>query len=157
MHGTELGGFSVRPDEYAADPMSPAAPFPLSPAQTGVWYAQLLDPQVPITVAQYVDLRGDLDVDLLQEVSAEAALDYGSGFVRLCEIDGVPHQVVDPTLSRELTVLDLREHADPVAAAHEWIRAAAAPPQDQQRDRQTPGATYPTPVPAGAVAPLVPQ
>ncbi|MBF6188705.1 non-ribosomal peptide synthetase [Nocardia farcinica] len=140
VHGTELGGFSVRPDEYAADPMSPAAPFPLSPAQTGVWYAQLLDPQVPITVAQYVDLRGDLDVDLLQEVSAEAALDYGSGFVRLCEIDGVPHQVVDPTLSRELTVLDLREHADPVAAAHEWMRADAAAPLDLLRDRLTRGA-----------------
>ncbi|WP_425302426.1 amino acid adenylation domain-containing protein, partial [Nocardia farcinica] len=140
VHGTELGGFSVRPDEYAADPMSPAAPFPLSPAQTGVWYAQLLDPQVPITVAQYVDLRGDLDIDLLQEVSAEAALDYGSGFVRLCEIDGVPHQVVDPTLSRELTVLDLREHADPVAAAHEWMRADAAAPLDLLRDRLTRGA-----------------
>ena len=31
--------------------------FPLSPAQLGIWYAQHVDPLVPINIAQYVDLR----------------------------------------------------------------------------------------------------
>ncbi|WP_245546014.1 non-ribosomal peptide synthase/polyketide synthase [Nocardia higoensis] len=139
MHGTELDGFGARPGENAPDRRD-AQHFPLSPAQLGVWYAQLLDPQTPINIAQYVDLRGDLDVELLQEVSPQAALDYGSGFVRLCEIDGVPHQCVDPELSREMTIIDMREHADPVAAATEWMRADAAAPVDLLRDRLTRGA-----------------
>jgi len=139
MHGTELDGFGARPDDNASD-RQVAQHFPLSPAQLGVWYAQLLDPGTPINIAQYVDLRGDLDVELLQEVSPQAALDYGSGFVRLREVDGVPHQCVDPDLSRELTVLDFRTHTDPVAAATEWMRADAAAPVDLLRDRLTRGA-----------------
>ncbi|MBF6355625.1 non-ribosomal peptide synthase/polyketide synthase [Nocardia higoensis] len=139
MHGTELDGFGARPGENALDRRD-AQHFPLSPAQLGVWYAQLLDPQTPINIAQYVDLRGDLDVGLLQEVTPRAALDYGSGFVRLGEIDGVPHQRVDPELSSDLTVLDFRTHADPVAAATEWMRADAAAPVDLLRDRLTRGA-----------------
>ena len=43
--------------------------FPLSPAQLGMWFAQHLDPEVPISIAQYVDLRGELDVELLREAS----------------------------------------------------------------------------------------
>ncbi|WP_084495016.1 non-ribosomal peptide synthetase [Nocardia shimofusensis] len=139
MHGTELDGFGARPGENASDRRD-AQHFPLSPAQLGVWYAQLLDPQTPINIAQYVDLRGDLDIELLQEVTPQAALVYGSGFVRLREIDGVPHQCVDPDLSSDLTVLDFRTHADPVAAASEWMRADAAAPVDLLRDRLTRGA-----------------
>lgn len=43
MHDTELGGFGARPEESA--PAVPQ-PFPLAPAQSGVWLTQLLDPDV---------------------------------------------------------------------------------------------------------------
>ncbi|WP_156090847.1 hypothetical protein, partial [Nocardia cyriacigeorgica] len=80
MHGTELGGPSARKQESLHTEARSSAParFPLAPAQLGVWYAQLLDPQVPINVAQYVDVRGAVDAELLQEVSVEAAREYES-------------------------------------------------------------------------------
>ncbi|WP_227997140.1 non-ribosomal peptide synthase/polyketide synthase [Nocardia australiensis] len=137
MHGVELGEFGARPDETAhieAVP-SPPVPFPLAPAQLGVWYAQLIDPDVPINIAQYVDVRGELDVAVLQEVSIEAAHECQSILVRLGESGGVPHQCVDPELSLDIKVIDLREHANPVAAAHEWMRADMSAPIDMIADR----------------------
>ncbi|MFD4428339.1 non-ribosomal peptide synthase/polyketide synthase [Nocardia sp. NPDC058497] len=138
MHGTELGGFSARPQEAEAA----SAPFPLTPAQLGVWYAQLLDPDVPITIAQYVDVTGELDAAVLQQVTAEAAHAYGSPLVRIGESDGVPYQVVDHTIpvETELPLIDLRHHDDPVVAAHEWMRAEFGAPIDLLTDRLVAGA-----------------
>ncbi|MEV0687215.1 non-ribosomal peptide synthase/polyketide synthase [Nocardia sp. NPDC050378] len=138
MHGTELGGFSARPQEAEGA----SAPFPLTPAQLGVWYAQLLDPDVPITIAQYVDITGELDPDVLQAVTAEAAHTYGSPLVRIGERDGVPYQVVDHSLpiENELPLIDLRHHDDPVAAAQEWMRAEFGAPLDLLTDRLVAGA-----------------
>ncbi|MFD4355049.1 non-ribosomal peptide synthase/polyketide synthase [Nocardia sp. NPDC058518] len=138
MHGTELGGFSARPQEAQVVGL----PFPLTPAQLGVWYAQLLDPDVPITIAQYVDIDGELDAAVLQQVTAEAAHAYGSPLVRIGEFDGVPHQYVDHTIAveQELPLIDLRHHDDPVAAAHEWMRAEFGAPIDLLTDRLVAGA-----------------
>ncbi len=110
-------------------------PFPLSPAQLGMWYAQHLDPEVPINIAQYVDVRGDLEPDALRRAQSEAALEFGSGFLRIIE-DGVePRQVVDPNLSEPLDYLDFRGAADPEAAALAWMRADYSRPVDLVRDR----------------------
>ncbi|NKX87985.1 non-ribosomal peptide synthase/polyketide synthase [Nocardia coubleae] len=133
-----MGGFSARPQEAEGA----SAPFPLTPAQLGVWYAQLLDPDVPITIAQYVDITGELDPDVLQAVTAEAAHTYGSPLVRIGERDGVPYQVVDHSLpiENELPLIDLRHHDDPVAAAEEWMRAEFGAPLDLLTDRLVAGA-----------------
>ncbi|MGS2806906.1 non-ribosomal peptide synthase/polyketide synthase [Nocardia sp. MW-W600-9] len=141
MHGTELGGFSARPQE-AEVAATASVPFPLTPAQLGVWYAQLLDPDVPITIAQYVDITGELDAAVLQQVTAEAAHTYGSPLVRIGESDGVPYQVVDHSIpiETELPLIDLRHHDDPVAAAHEWMRAEFGAPLDLLTDRLVAGA-----------------
>ncbi|MFI8972217.1 non-ribosomal peptide synthase/polyketide synthase [Nocardia asteroides] len=141
MHGTELGGFSARPEDAEVGAAA-TAPFPLTPAQLGVWYAQLLDPEVPITIAQYVDITGELDAAVLQQVTAEAAHAYGSPLVRIGESDGVPYQVVDHSIpvEAELPVIDLRHHDDPVAAAQEWMRAEFGAPLDLLTDRLVAGA-----------------
>ncbi|MEE2061408.1 amino acid adenylation domain-containing protein [Rhodococcus artemisiae] len=96
-------------------------PFPLSPAQRGLWFAQQLAPRVPICIAQYVDIRGVLDVDLFRRVSLVAAHEFQSVFLRLVDIDGEPHQVVAPPPDAELDVHDFRAAPDPEAAAHEWM------------------------------------
>ncbi|WP_261774663.1 condensation domain-containing protein, partial [Nocardia neocaledoniensis] len=141
MHGTELGGFSARPQDAEVAGATPV-PFPLTPAQLGVWYAQLLDPEVPITIAQYVDISGELDVAVLQQVTAEAAHAYGSPLVRIGETDGVPFQVVDHSIpvETEVPLIDLRHHDDPIAAAHEWMRAEFGAPLDLLTDRLVAGA-----------------
>ncbi|MFI6367290.1 amino acid adenylation domain-containing protein [Nocardia sp. NPDC050630] len=144
MHGTELGG--ARPDgaaRLASDCLPEASdnqPFPLAPAQLGVWYAQLLEPDVPINVAQYVDVPGVLDPAILQEVTVIAAREYESVLLRLGESDGVPYQCVDPANSVDIQMVDLRDYPDPVATAHDWMRADASAPVDLLTDRLLAGA-----------------
>ncbi|MCX4097869.1 non-ribosomal peptide synthase/polyketide synthase [Nocardia sp. alder85J] len=115
-------------------------PFPLAPAQLGVWYAQLLDPDVPINIAQYVDVDGDFDPAVLHEISIDAAREYESTVVRLVEIGGRPYQVLDPALPVDIPLIDLRSHRDPAAAAHEWMRADYTAPVNLLSDRLFAGA-----------------
>lgn len=68
----------------------PPGAFPLSPAQLGMWFAQHVDPTVPANIAQYVELEGDLDLDLLHAASVRAAREMGSGFLRFIEVDAQP-------------------------------------------------------------------
>ncbi|BDT95642.1 hypothetical protein IFM12275_56180 [Nocardia sputorum] len=140
MHDTELGGFGTLPQRSAQPSPDAPEPFALAPAQLGVWYAQLLQPDVPINVAQYVDVRGELNAALLQEVSIEAAREYESVLVRLGESGGVPYQCVDSGLSVDIPLVDLRDQEDPVAAAHAWMRADASAPVDLLADRLFAGA-----------------
>lgn len=105
------------------DPSPVTTTFPLSPAQLGMWYAQRLDPEVPLSEAQYIDMRGRLDVAALRRASLVAAREFGCGILRLELRDGVPTQTVDPALEPEVGLLDLCDRADPVAAALDWMRA----------------------------------
>ncbi|WP_280356366.1 condensation domain-containing protein, partial [Nocardia otitidiscaviarum] len=112
-----------------------ATVFPLSPAQSGMWYAQQLDPSVPLSEAQYIEMRGPLDRERLRTAAIAAAREFGSGVLRLVEIDGEPHQVVDPGLETAVGYLDLSGRPDPMAAALEWMRAEVAEPIDLLGDR----------------------
>ncbi|WP_228538976.1 non-ribosomal peptide synthase/polyketide synthase [Nocardia sp. XZ_19_385] len=128
----ELGGPTPEP--------AASERFPLAPAQLGLWYAQLLEPEVPINIAQYVDVRGELDVAALQEISRDAALEYQSTMVWLGESDGEPYQCFDRELTVEMPLIDLREHLDPAVAAQDWMRAESSAPIDLVRDRLFAGA-----------------
>ncbi|MEV0340095.1 amino acid adenylation domain-containing protein [Nocardia sp. NPDC050713] len=104
--------------------------FPLSPAQLGMWYAQQLDPSVPLNEAQYIEMRGPLDIDTLIEVSHQVAYEYETALLRFGVRDGQPYQVVDPSLHTNLSYLDLSDAADPDAEAMRWMRADVTAPVD---------------------------
>ncbi|MFE7799301.1 amino acid adenylation domain-containing protein [Nocardia sp. NPDC057440] len=114
-----------------------AQPFALSPAQTALWYAQRIRPDVPLTIAQYVELHGDLDVGLLLYSIERFGAETEVGHVRLVEIDGVPHQVIDPERRPGWARIDLREEADPHAAAMRWMNEHASSPIDLEHDPLT--------------------
>ncbi|WP_051028054.1 non-ribosomal peptide synthetase [Nocardia higoensis] len=117
---------------------APAAqPVPLSSGQRALWIAQRLSPGVPICEAQYIEFRGDLDVDLLRRVSIRAGREFQSGYLRLVEVEGEPFQVFDPTLESEGPVIDMRDEPDPMAAALRWMRQEYTAPLDMTRDRLT--------------------
>ncbi|WP_226438027.1 amino acid adenylation domain-containing protein, partial [Rhodococcus yananensis] len=113
----------------------PADAFPLSPAQLGMWFAQHLDPSVPANIAQYVELEGDLDFELLRECSERAGRELQSAFVRIVEIDARPHQVFDPTLDLPFGFVDFRGDDDPRGSALDWMRADRSRPVDLLADR----------------------
>jgi hypothetical protein len=113
----------------------PVGAFPLSAAQRGIWFAQHVAGNTPISIAQYVELAGPLDVELLQRSARQAGHEFGTGYLRLIEVDGYPFQMVDPNLAEDIDYLDLRGAPDPESAARDWMRAEYSAPLDLLRDR----------------------
>ncbi|MFC9361721.1 amino acid adenylation domain-containing protein, partial [Rhodococcus sp. NPDC057014] len=108
--------------------------FPLSSAQRGMWLAQRLAPDVALCIAQYVELHGPLDLDLLNEASLAAGREFQSTFLRIVEMDGEPFQVIDPTIELSTDFVDFRTAADPVGTAHAWMEGDYTSPIDVTRD-----------------------
>ncbi|MFD4353252.1 amino acid adenylation domain-containing protein [Nocardia sp. NPDC058518] len=115
--------------------IAPDGPFPLSAAQRGIWFAQHIAGDTPISIAQYVELSGAIDHMLLTEAVRRTGREFGTGYLRLVEVDGQPQQIVDLTLDDDIAQVDLRDRPDPEAAAHAWMRAEYTAPLDVMRDR----------------------
>ncbi|TQM32345.1 amino acid adenylation domain-containing protein [Nocardia bhagyanarayanae] len=114
-----------------------AQPFALSPAQTALWYAQRIRPDVPLTIAQYVEIHGDLDVGCLLYAIERFGGETEVGHVRMAEIDGVPHQMIDWSRRPGWGRIDLRAEPDPRGAALRWMNEHASSPIDLERDPLT--------------------
>ncbi|MFI7668050.1 amino acid adenylation domain-containing protein [Nocardia sp. NPDC049526] len=107
---------------------------PLTAAQRGIWFAQHLAESSPISVAQYVEIAGELDAELLAEACKTASREFGSGHMRLTEVDGEPCQFVDEEHGAPVSVMDLRMHSDPVATAHRIMVQDYSAPLDLLHD-----------------------
>ncbi|MDF3303420.1 amino acid adenylation domain-containing protein [Rhodococcus sp. T2V] len=110
-------------------------PFPLSRAQQALWFAQQLDPAAPFNIAQFVEVRGRVDYDLLVSATDRGCRELESAFVRLVNVAGEPHQVVDLSIQDALVYRDMRDHADPVVEAHRWMTDEYSRPLDVMTDR----------------------
>ncbi|SEE29322.1 non-ribosomal peptide synthase domain TIGR01720/amino acid adenylation domain-containing protein [Rhodococcus jostii] len=127
---------SVHSDTVMANVVPPSELFPLSAAQRGMWFAQHLLGDVPIVIAQYVEVDiADLDIGLLARIGPAALRELGTGLLRIVEWDGEPLQTVDESLGFEMTHLDFRSDPDPRTAAHAWMRAEYTNPIDLLHDR----------------------
>ncbi|MFT4393892.1 amino acid adenylation domain-containing protein [Gordonia lacunae] len=125
---------STRPS--AAAPTRPGSgidSLPLSAAQRGIWFAQHLAGDLPISVAQYVDIDGELDTELLATVCRTTGREFGSGHLRLIVVDGEPRQYVAAQGAPVCTV-DLRDEPDPIAAAHRMMVRDYTTPLDLLAD-----------------------
>ncbi|MFQ6329831.1 amino acid adenylation domain-containing protein [Nocardia sp. CWNU-33] len=133
-----------RPADVDTDPTTTrdmaAGPFPLSAAQRGIWFAQQIAGSVPISMAQYIESIGDIDLEAMIAASCRAGREFGTGYLRLIEIDGIPYQAVDPTMETEQAIIDLRAEPDPMRAAREWMHADYTAPLDLLHDRLVKGA-----------------
>ncbi|MFD0360315.1 amino acid adenylation domain-containing protein [Nocardia sp. GCM10030253] len=107
---------------------------PLTAAQRGIWFAQHLAESSPISVAQYVEIVGELDAELLAEACRTASREFGSGHMRLTEVDGEPCQFVDEEHGAPVSVMDLRRDADPVATARRMMVQDYSAPLDLLND-----------------------
>ncbi|MFI1913054.1 amino acid adenylation domain-containing protein [Nocardia sp. NPDC020380] len=114
---------------------TPAGSFALSAAQRGIWFAQQLAGDTPISIAQYVEFSGAVDVGLLADAARRAGREFGTGYLRLLEIDELPWQLVDTGLDDHIETIDLTGAPDPEAAAQAWMRAEYTAPLDLTRDR----------------------
>ncbi|MEC3954370.1 amino acid adenylation domain-containing protein [Nocardia sp. CDC153] len=123
------------PSTLSATTSDAAAAFPLSAAQRGIWFAQQLAGDTPVSIAQYVELSGAVDIESLADAARRAGREFGTGYLRLIEIDELPMQLVDTTLDDRIDTVDLSGAPDPEAAARAWMYAEYTAPLDLTRDR----------------------
>ncbi|MBR8743501.1 non-ribosomal peptide synthetase [Nocardiopsis sp. MG754419] len=96
---------------------------PLTAAQSGLWYAQQMDPGNPVyAIAEYLELDGPLDVPTLCSALRRAILETESLHLRFGEEDGVPWQEVRRPDDWWPTVVDLSAETDPAESARRWMR-----------------------------------
>ncbi|TDB99091.1 non-ribosomal peptide synthetase, partial [Actinomadura sp. 7K534] len=101
---------------------------PLSAAQRSVWYAQQLAPETPIHIAQYIQIEGPVDHGLFDRVARIAAHESLAMNARIVEVDGIPHQILDPDATATIPLVDLSGEPDPDAAARAWMKERMAEP-----------------------------
>ncbi|MDQ2149947.1 amino acid adenylation domain-containing protein [Alcaligenaceae bacterium C4P045] len=108
---------------------------PLTEAQAGMWFAQRLDAGNPIfNTAQRTDIEGDLDIDAFTWAVDTAMDECDSLALRVVDIDGVPHGVVDPAMRPRLQMIDVSLDADPHARARTLMAADMQRPADPAHD-----------------------
>ncbi|WP_280382314.1 amino acid adenylation domain-containing protein [Nocardia wallacei] len=110
---------------------------PLSAAQLRWWVAQQLYPEVPNTVAMYLELTGPLAVELLRSCAVRAAGELQSPLVRFRNIRGEPRQFLSPRAFDPPRYEDLTDRDDPLAAALRSMESDHGTPLDLERDRLT--------------------
>ncbi|MEV8019152.1 amino acid adenylation domain-containing protein [Streptomyces sp. NPDC086554] len=103
----------------------------LTAAQSGMWFAQALDPGSPAqNTAECLEIHGPIDPALFAQALRQVVSEADALRVRIIEGAEGPAQleVTDPTLP--LKVRDLRAAADPDAEARAWMREDLATPFD---------------------------
>lgn len=100
----------------------------LSDAQSGLWYAQRLDPANPIyNTGQYVEIDGPLNVAAFREAVNQAMAESPALAVRVAESEGILQTAESPA---ELAVEDLSGEQDAFSIAQERIARDMSTPLD---------------------------
>ncbi|MHC3475569.1 amino acid adenylation domain-containing protein, partial [Streptomyces sp. 7R007] len=108
----------------------------LTPAQLGIWYAQLLRPDSAIyNMGVCVEIRGDLDPDLFETALRRVVAETDAFHLRFRDDGDGPCQYLAPSDDRPVHVLDLTTAPDPDAAAARWMRADLGRALDLRQDR----------------------
>ncbi|UNS98619.1 AMP-binding protein [Streptomyces tubbatahanensis] len=117
---------------------------PLTAAQTGMWYAQQLDPDNPcFRAAEALEIQGPVDPELLERALRRTVAETEALRVRFTtsEREGTAgpeeqvRQVVEDCEDWPLPLLDLRGEDDPAAAAHALMWADLGNPVDPRHAR----------------------
>src|SRR5580693_909290 len=103
----------------------------LTSAQLGVWYGQQLGPDDAVyNEGEYLEIRGDLDVELFEKALRWTANEIEAIHLRFCGEDDAPRQYIDKRNDWPCHVIDVSAALDPRAAAEEWMWADLRRPID---------------------------
>ncbi|MGW7164470.1 amino acid adenylation domain-containing protein [Streptomyces sp. NPDC054884] len=115
-------------------PGSPAgfpSRLPLTAGQAGIWYGQRLDAsKLAYAYAEFLDIRGPLDPELLREAVRRTFAEAEALSVSFGEDAGGPWQRVGTVPDHPVPLVGLTHEADPWEAAREWMRARVHSPLD---------------------------
>ncbi|KAF2424133.1 non-ribosomal peptide synthetase DhbF [Bacillus subtilis] len=103
----------------------------LTGAQTGIWFAQQLDPDNPIyNTAEYIEINGPINIALFEEALLHVIKEAESLHVRFGENMDGPWQMINPSPDVQLHVIDVSSGPDPEKTALNWMKADLAKPVD---------------------------
>lgn len=105
--------------------------YSLTGAQTGIWFAQQLDPDNPIyNTAEYIEINGPINIALFEEALRYVIKEAESLHVRFGENMDGPWQMINPSPDVQLHVIDVSSEPDPEKTALNWMKADLAKPVD---------------------------
>ncbi|WP_028477827.1 AMP-binding protein [Nocardia sp. CNY236] len=116
----------------------PTHALPLTAAQHGIADAQRLWPD-PHTfmVAEYLELRGPIDPDILAEAIGRMITDVAAQRIRLVATPNGPRQVIEPPHTVPVSIHDLTHLDAPDAAALQFMHDDRSQPADPYRSVTT--------------------
>ncbi|MFI6439353.1 amino acid adenylation domain-containing protein [Streptomyces sp. NPDC050759] len=102
----------------------------LSAAQRSMWFGQRLDSAArsAYNVGEYTEIHGPVDIDRFRTALCRVVEATETLRARFTADGDDLRQIVEPDPAWELTVVDLRDSTDPVAAADAWREADFAVP-----------------------------
>ncbi|MEU1472661.1 amino acid adenylation domain-containing protein [Streptomyces sp. NPDC005761] len=109
----------------------PDTVLPLTAAQSGMWYAQSLDPLSPAqNTAECLEIDGPLDPEVFAAALRRVTAEADALRVRIEDGPQGPRQIVAGSVGLPLTVHDLADVADAERQAQAWMRADLEEPCD---------------------------
>ncbi|MGW3204467.1 amino acid adenylation domain-containing protein, partial [Streptomyces sp. NPDC001135] len=111
---------------------------PLTAAQSGVWYAQQLNPQNTIfNTGEFLEISGPVDAALLEEALRHVVAEAETLRLRFQPAEDGPVSRIVPAaeLDWSLHVVDVSTEPDPWSAARAWMAEDFARPLDTEHDQ----------------------
>ncbi|GAA0134025.1 non-ribosomal peptide synthetase DhbF [Paenibacillus sp. YSY-4.3] len=99
--------------------------YPLTGAQSGIWFAQQLDPDNPIyNTGEYIEIRGSLRLELFEQALRRAVAEAETLHLRFGEDEDGPWQRLADAEEENWSLLyiDLSEEDHSLEAAEEWMK-----------------------------------
>lgn len=105
--------------------------WPLSGAQSGIWFAQQLDPENPIyNAGEYVEINGPIDPVRFEMALRQAVKETESLHIRFGEDQDGPWQIICPPSDFPLHFIDVSQEKKPREAAERWMNNDLQQPVD---------------------------
>src|SRR5262245_10425806 len=109
-------------------------PLPLSSAQLGIWFAQILEPSNPTyNLGEYLDIRGPVDPTLFEAALRQVVNEAEALRLRFVAAADGPQQIISPPPDWSMSFIDLTTAVDPHATAERWMHDDLATPIDITR------------------------
>lgn len=110
-------------------------PWTLTGAQSGIWFAQQLEPENPIyNAGEYIEINGKIDLECFELALRQAVRETESLHVKFGVNEQGPWQVIRPAAEFSLHVFDVSAEEDPQQTAQMWMHDDLARPIDLRRD-----------------------
>lgn len=108
----------------------------LSGAQSGIWFAQQLEPDNPIyNTGEYIEIKGNIDLNKFEEALTRAVKEAESLHIHFGEDESGPYQVMGFADEVPFRFLDVSDQNNPEVKALQWMKEDLQHPINLKTDR----------------------